>query len=89
VQDHVLERRIWVPRPIDEVFPFFAAATNLGLITPPELRFRIQSALPIEMAVGTLIDYTIALYGLPLSWRTEITAWNPPHSFEDTQRRGP
>lgn len=41
------------------------------------------------MKRGALIDYTIQLYGLPMTWRTEITDWNPPFSFEDTQLRGP
>jgi ligand-binding SRPBCC domain-containing protein len=89
MKEYVLKKSIWIPRPISEVFPFFAAAENLGKITPPELGFRMRSASPMVMQVGTLIDYTIVLFGLPLRWRTEITQWNPPHSFEDTQLRGP
>ena len=88
-KEYLLTRRTWVRHPLNEVFPFFAAAENLERITPPELGFRIRTSLPIDMKPGALIDYTIKLYGVPMKWRTEITAWNPPHSFEDTQIRGP
>ena len=89
MKEYRLERTTWVPKPLAEVFPFFSAAENLELITPPELGFSIDSATPVEMKPGALIDYTIRLYRLPMRWRTEITKWNPPLSFEDTQLRGP
>ncbi len=87
--DYIIARWLWVPRPITDVFRFFAAAENLGTITPPELRFRIRSDLPAEMQNGTLIDYTISLFRIPMTWRTGITHWDPPHSFTDTQLSGP
>lgn len=87
--EHVLRRSLTVHRPVTEVFAFFSDAGNLARITPPELGFRITTPLPIEMRKGTLIDYQLSLFGMPLSWRTEITQWNPPHEFEDTQLSGP
>ena len=36
-----------------------------------------------------MIDYELSLYGLPIKWRTEITHWNPPFEFIDTQLSGP
>ncbi|MEO8575155.1 MAG: SRPBCC family protein [Gemmatimonadales bacterium] len=89
MKEHIIEQRVWVPHPVTTIFPFFAAAENLERMTPPELGFQIRSDLPISMRPGALIDYTIRLYGIPMKWRTEITRWDPPASFEDVQLRGP
>lgn len=41
------------------------------------------------MKEGALIEYVIRLNGIPFKWKTEITKWDPPHSFTDTQLKGP
>ena len=86
---YTLERTLVVPRPIDEVFPFFADAANLERLTPPLVGFTILTPPPIVMQTGTLIDYKIRVNGIPLRWRTLIESFDPPHSFVDTQLRGP
>lgn len=86
---HTINATLTIERPIDEVFSFFSRAENLAVITPPELGFHIRTALPIVMQVGTLIDYKIKLHGLPMHWRTLISAWDPPNRFVDEQLKGP
>ena len=84
-----IDSDIWLPRPLDEIFAFFSNAANLEVLTPPWLHFRILTPKPIAMRDGTLIDYSIRVHGIPISWQSEITNWNPPHRFIDVQRRGP
>jgi ligand-binding SRPBCC domain-containing protein len=86
---HLLEREQWIPAPLDRVAAFFADAANLEELTPPWLRFRILTPLPIEMRTDTRIEYRLRLAGVPLRWRTRIAKWDPPHGFVDVQERGP
>ena len=86
---HTLARQQRLARPRDEVFDFFADAGNLEAITPPSLRFRIVSPLPIAMSAGTLIEYRLRIRGVPLMWLTRIETWEPGRRFVDAQLAGP
>ena len=86
---HQLKTYMALPLGIDETFAFFADASNLEKITPPELCFRTLTPPPIEITEGTEIDHRLRLHGVSLDWRSRISNWNPPHRFVDEQIQGP
>ena len=79
---------LWLPRPRDEIFGFFANAANLELLTPPWPHFHIIKP-DIVIRHGVLIDYRLRIHGVPLRWQSEISRWDPPAVFVDEQRKGP
>ena len=87
--ERTLVREQFFPNPIDVVFEPFSRAENLQAITPPWLHFRIASELPLEMREGALIEYRLSFHGVPVRWRTEIVAWDPPHRFVDLALKSP
>ena len=84
-----LHDELWLPRPLAEIFPFFADAANLEKITAAVAEFPRRHAHAIAMHPGALIDYRIKVHGIPITWRTEIVEWDPPHRFVDVQLKGP
>ncbi|MDQ2909097.1 MAG: TIGR01777 family oxidoreductase [Candidatus Eremiobacteraeota bacterium] len=78
----------YIAAPLQDVFAFFAEARNLETITPPALRFAIDS-IPQHLERGAQIAYHLRLHRFPLRWRTMIARWNPPHEFVDVQLHGP
>lgn len=89
IRFHTLRQEQWIPRPIEEVFAFFADARNLEEITPPWLGFRILAISSAAVSAGTEIRYRLRVHGMPIFWRTEIRKWQSPHRFVDVQASGP
>jgi ligand-binding SRPBCC domain-containing protein len=86
---HRLYRKTVIPAALTEVFAFFSQAENLDRITPPWLHFRILTPTPLELQRNKRIDFSLRLNRILVRWTTEISEWDPPHSFEDTQIKGP
>jgi len=86
--DHILESRVWLPGARAEVFAFFADPANLARISPPALRLRLL-ARPAPMRAGSVYDFRLAWFGIPLRWRAFIREFDPPYRFVDVQVRGP
>ena len=84
-----LDSETVVPVDLEHAFAFFSDARNLERMTPPWLNFQITTPAPVVMTEGTLIDYRISLYGVPIPWRTRIDVWEPGVRFVDRQIAGP
>jgi ligand-binding SRPBCC domain-containing protein len=85
---YLLRARTVIDAPLAETFAFFSKAANLGLITPAALAFSIQGQAP-PMSQGARMDHQVRVAGLPVRWRTRITAWEPGRRFVDLQEAGP
>jgi len=86
---HRLTASQTIDRPLEEVFDFFARPNNLGRITPPSMGFE-QRSTDLEMRAGLSIEHRIRpLLGIPITWRSTIETFDPPHSFVDVQASGP
>ncbi len=81
----------FLPIEIYKAWGFFSDARNLSVITPPEMDFKILNDLDGgEVYEGMLIDYTVKpLFGIPVSWQTEICEVRKPKMFADRQLKGP
>ena len=84
-----IEQEQWIPKGRKDVFKFFSDAFNLQALTPSFLNFRILTAPPIDIQEGTLIDYKISLFGIPMKWKTRIERFETDTMFVDQQIRGP
>jgi ligand-binding SRPBCC domain-containing protein len=74
---------------IEHVFGFVADVDNLETVVPAWLGLRLLTPRPIDMGVGTRIDYRLRIHRVPVHWESEVTAWKPPRRFVYEQRRGP
>jgi ligand-binding SRPBCC domain-containing protein len=87
---HVLRSTQVVPAEIEETWAFFSNPRNLAQITPPSLDFQVLGEPPPAIYPGLMIEYRVRpLFGIPVTWLTEITHVDTLHRFVDEQRVGP
>ena len=86
---HYLNCKQWLPKKIDEIWPFFADARNLEKITPPWLKFKVVQGQPENIGQDSSFQYALKLHGFPIKWHSKIKAWIPNEQFTDIQTKGP
>lgn len=85
-----LKRTQFVRTDIKTCWDFFSRPENLKKITPSYMGFDIKMELPERMYEGLMIEYTVRpLFGIPMSWITEIKTVKENEFFVDEQRKGP
>ena len=85
----IFERAQLVPYPLEPTFDFFTDPRNLERLTPAFLHFEFLHEPPAVAVEGTVLDYRLRLYGIPIKWRTRIVLVEPPLKFVDIQEKGP
>lgn len=79
-----------LPISLQDAWDFIADPKNLAVITPDSMGFKTISGDDRKMFAGQVIEYTITpLFGLKMSWVTEITHVQEKAFFVDEQRFGP
>ena len=80
-----------IPASIDEVWDFISKPANLKKITPKYMGFDITSQNgDEEMHPGMIISYKVSpVFGIKMTWVTEITHVKEKEYFVDEQRVGP
>jgi len=80
-----------IPASIDQIWDFISSPANLKKITPEYMGFNITSKLLSEkMYPGMIISYKVSpVFGIKMTWVTEITQVKEKEYFVDEQRVGP
>ena len=85
-----LERTQILPISQKEAWRFFSRPHNLPDITPPWLGFKMSSDAETDMYAGQVFSYRLKpLWGIKVTWISEITHVQEPEHFVDEQRFGP
>lgn len=88
---HTLLTKQIIPAPRECAWDFFSNPRNLARITPPGMGFSMdENGLPERIRTGLMITHRLKpLFGIPMTWLTEITLVEEGVRFIDEQRTGP
>ena len=73
-----------------QAWDFFSSPYFLNRITPDFFHIRATSGVPEKIYAGLLICYRMkAVFGVPMTWVSEISHCDEPHRFVYQQMVGP
>ena len=73
--------------PLAQVWAFYDNIGTLFLLTPPEVKARLEGEL-VPMRVGVVYHLLFTRFGITIRWDAEIVAYEPPRMFRDRQVDG-
>lgn len=82
------EASVTVACPHDLAFDFLIRPENNVRTSPPQLTFNLLQA-PDVLQLGSIIEFEIGGFGPVQRMVHEITAFDGPNSYTETQRTGP
>jgi ligand-binding SRPBCC domain-containing protein len=75
---------------VQEAWSFFSSPYHLNDITPDFFHVTITSKVPEKIYAGLMISYQMkAVFGIPMSWLSEVSHCAEPKRFVYEQRIGP
>lgn len=87
---HTFQQNQTLPISLGEAWEFFANPQNLATLTPEWMHLTFVDPVPEKMYEGMIMTQRIKpLWGIPLTWVTEITHIEERAYFIDEQRIGP
>lgn len=87
---YTLHKKQKLPISVDQAWEFLSDPSNLKVITPEYMGFKIQSGADRPMFPGQIIQYIVTpVFGINTKWVTEITHVKDKFYFVDEQRFGP
>jgi ligand-binding SRPBCC domain-containing protein len=86
---HILRRqRLLLSQ--QQAWEFFSSPQYLNQITPDFFHVDITSPVPADIYAGLLISYRMkAVFGVPMSWLSEVSHCDKPNRFVYQQAVGP
>ncbi len=85
---HVLERRLWLPRPRSEVFGVIASTAERALVQPGS-GFAWLAPPPDPLPAFGLLDFRVRLLGVRARWRVIVREIDPPSRLVEAALWGP
>lgn len=85
-----LYRRQSLAVSLPEAWDFFTSPYRLNDITPDFFRIELTSPVPAQLYAGLMIRYNMtAVFGVPMTWVSEISHYQQHKRFVYDQRAGP